>query len=221
MEIHRATDSVVYDSITDSLKEGIPPASGWVFAWIPAEGRIVKVADEEQSLRGPAPRRPDGAGATGRRGIVIFARLPPVEWDIVDPRSGTRTSLAQRPVSGVSPSRTGRYVAYFDRGHWCAYDTKDGSRRDLTDGIAPSFEANASMDRGVCGPIWEPVWLDDDRGLVAHDSHDAWLLSPDGTAPRRLTRGRERGRVYRLAATGGRHYTPGGPYDFHVVETRS
>ena len=222
VEIHRATDDVDYDSLTDRLKEGIPAASGWVFAWITAEDRIVKVADEDQAsvvlLRG---------GRTvlaQRRNTVSPSSFDSafVEWDIIDPKSSTRTSLAQRPVAGVSPSRTGRFVAYFDRGHWWVYDTTDGSRRDLTSTFGPAFEADLAMGRGGGGPITGVEWLEADRGLVAHDKNDAWLLSRDGTAPRRLTRGRERGRVYRLVLTRGQvGFPPDGPYYFHVVETRS
>jgi dipeptidyl aminopeptidase/acylaminoacyl peptidase len=220
VEIHRATDGILYDAMTDSLKEGVAQASAWLFAWIPADGRILKVADLDQAtvtlLHG------------GRKALVRkdnpespFSVFPLTEWDVVDPKSGTRTSLGQRAVTGVSPSRTGRYVAYFDRGHWWAYDTASGARRDVTAGPGPNFTDDLAMGRDAGWPITGVEWLADDGGLVAHDTHDAWLLSLNGTVARRLTRGRERGRVYRLAVGRSRNVAPGGPFDFQVVETRS
>ena len=221
VEIHRAFDGIIYDSITDSLTEGRQPLIGWIFAWIAAEGRIIKVADADQAsvvlLHG------------GRRVLVPRsdpASSPPSDrpdfrWDVIDPVNGTRQSLGQGPASGVSGSRTGRYVAYFEQRHWWVNDAVDGTRRDLSAAVGPSFEAELAMGQGAGRPIAGAVWLEDDSGLIVHDRHDAWLLRPDGTAPRRLTRGRERGRVYRLADSGGRRHAPGGPYYFHVVETRS
>ncbi len=221
VEIHRATDLVIYNSVNDSLKEGTSPVSGWLFAWIPAEGRIVKVASEDQASMVLLPR---GRNVLVPRAdsVAPFSGTPVlINWDIIDPKSGTRTPLAKRPVAVVSPSRTGRYAAYFDRGHWWSYDTTDGSRRDLTPAPELTFEANLAMARGSGGPITGVDWFDDDRGLIAHDRYDAWLLRPDGTTPRRLTRGRERGRVYRFVATAGRDYASGDFFDFHVEETRS
>lgn len=113
-------------------------------------------------------------------------------------------------------------MAYFDRGHWWVYETTNGSRRDLSAAPGASFEADLAMGRGAGEPITIVDWLENDRGLIAYDRHDAWLLRPEGTAPRRLTRGREHGRVYRLALTRGMDGAPpGGPHFFHVVETRS
>jgi dipeptidyl aminopeptidase/acylaminoacyl peptidase len=231
-EIHRSADGIIYDSATDSVQERATGASWWWFAWIPEDGRMIKVADLGQTsvipLRGGrtvlvSPSGWDRRNPAGR----------PAGWDLVDPRAGSRTSLGWRPVTGVSPSRTGRYVAYLDRGHWWAFDTSDNSRSDLTVGFGPAFVADLSIDVDAGGPIGEHMWLDADCGLIAHDSHDAWLLRPDGTAPQRMTRGRERDRVFRLATTLIRDDTPGfrfhpdyfhapgGQHYFHVVETRS
>jgi dipeptidyl aminopeptidase/acylaminoacyl peptidase len=233
VEIHRAIDEIMY-SAAETLTQVTPAATSRVFAWIPEEGRIAKVAAADKASVVPLRLLAKAAAADqtsvvplrGGRMVVVPSRSAGspsssdsslVDFDIIDPVRGIRTSLGQRPVSDVSPSRTGRYVAYFGRGHWWAYDTKDGARRDLTAATGPSFDADLSIGPPVTGA----EWLDDDRGLIAHDKYDAWLLRADGSARRRLTRGRERGRVYRLAATGTGDHAPGGPYYVHVFEIRS
>jgi dipeptidyl aminopeptidase/acylaminoacyl peptidase len=221
VEIHRSADPVVYDAMTDSLLEGATGSHCWTFAWTPEDGSMVKVAEEGQT---PVIPLPGGrAVLVPRRGSVPrYADFPPAEWDLITPGIRSPMSLATGPVTGVSPSRTGRYVAYLDGGHWWAYDTRDGSSRQLSVGLTPAFEADLAMGRGAGGPVRALDWLDDDRGVIAHDRFDAWLLHPDGAASRRLTRGRERDRVYRLAAIDeGRHDAAGGAFYFHVIETGS
>ncbi len=96
LEIHRATDHIVYDALTDRLQERSPTASGLVyFAWIPAEGRIVKVArgnkvasgnrDAVVLLRG-------GRAALVSRGEVV-ALFPTSR-----PRYGTSSTRGAEPV---------------------------------------------------------------------------------------------------------------------------
>jgi dipeptidyl aminopeptidase/acylaminoacyl peptidase len=214
VEIHRATDPFRYDSLSDSLTENVSPTGGRLFAWIFTGDRILKVAEEEYTAL--------VVSAGGGSVLVKKAadlRPPLADWDIIDPLTETRVPLAPGPVLGVSPSRTGRYVAFFDRPHWWVFDTSDGSRRNLTATQGRSFESDLAMGGKAGEPATNVAWLEGDEGLIAHDPYDAWLLSPDGAVPRRLTQGRERGRVYRLV--GGPDFAIGGPYDFHVTERRS
>ncbi len=214
VEIHRATDPFRYDSVSDSLTENVSPSDGRLFAWISTDDRILKVAEEEYSA---------AVVSRGGRSVLVERaadRRPPLaEWDVIDPLTETRVPLAPGPVLGVSPSRTGRYVAFFDRPHWWVFDTSDGSRRDLTATQGLSFEADLAMGGKAGEPVTNVAWREGDVGLIAHDPYDAWLLSPDGAVPQRLTHGRERGRVYRLV--GGPDFAIGGPYHFHVTECHS
>jgi dipeptidyl aminopeptidase/acylaminoacyl peptidase len=222
VEIHRAADDIEYDSLTDSLKEGTSRARIELFAWLVREDRIVKVTDEGRASRVVVGGQVPWAVMPGGQSLLVARKdvgsalfhTPPTEWDLVVPKSGARTPLG----TSASPSLTGRYIAYFQGGCWWAFDTRNRARRRLTATTDPSFEAILAAGRRAGVPISGVQWLEDDHGLIAFDDHDAWLLYPDGRVRRRLTRGRERGRVYRLATLDGGH---GNTHYFHVVETRT
>ena len=121
------------------------------------------------------------------------------DCELVDLRSGSRTKLGKGLHEGVVvPSVTGRYLAYYTERNWWVLDTQNGTRRNLTGRLGSSFDAGRSLESGAGGPVRKVDWRGRDERLIVHDIVDAWLLRPDGSAPRRLTRGREQGRRYRL-----------------------
>ena len=122
-------------------------------------------------------------------------------WFLVDTRTGSAAKFANDNLvllntgdlvvpntgDGAVVSQSGRYLAYRVYPDWFVYDTQTGSKRHY------AARPNAPYtDKGV-------IWLDNDAGLVVHDDYDAWLLSPDGSPPLRLTFGREKGAALPLA----------------------
>lgn len=118
---------------------------------------------------------------------------------LVDNRSGERTRLLTKTLTGnVVPSRTGRYLAIYDRRNWWLYDIKTGSKRSLTDDARVPFEAteddHAVIEKPAAGA---PIWLKNDDGVLIPDEYDVWLARTGIPSITKLTDGRRDHVVYR------------------------
>lgn len=96
----------------------------------------------------------------------------------------------------------GRYVLYTQGGHWWAYDLTAGTRANLTGTINNSSFMNMEDDHPVAErqPYGVAGWTTGDRAVILYDAFDLWQVSPDGSHPVRLTRGKEDSTVYRYVA---------------------
>ncbi len=97
----------------------------------------------------------------------------------------------------VSPD--GKYIAYFRDRHWWIYDIEKRTHTNVTKDLeVPVYEVEYDRS-GAFQPYGAPGWTERDKRMIIYDRYDVWLLSPNGKAPRRLTRGREsriRHRIY-------------------------
>jgi dipeptidyl aminopeptidase/acylaminoacyl peptidase len=97
-------------------------------------------------------------------------------------------------------SNAGNYVAYFKEGNWWLYDIAVGQHRELTSQTGNTF-INEKYDRsgeksvpGIMG------WTANEKELLVYDTYDIWQLKTDGSSAVRLTKGREKGIVFRLVS---------------------
>lgn len=125
---------------------------------------------------------------------VVFAD----HW-LVDTRTGEKTRLLTKSQWGVSPSRTGRYLSYYDRRNWWLYDVSNGARRNLTENARVPFEQTED-DHTVPEkpPASFPVWLRNDDGVILADEYDVWLARMGVPSITALTQGRKDRKTYRL-----------------------
>jgi len=119
------------------------------------------------------------------------------EW-LVNTRTGEKTRLLTKVQWGVVPSRTGRYLAYFDRKAWWLYDINADKRRSLTETAKVPFEATED-DHTVPEkpPAGFPIFLKNDEGVLLPDEYDVWLARTGTPNVTRLTDGRKERVVYR------------------------
>jgi dipeptidyl aminopeptidase/acylaminoacyl peptidase len=110
---------------------------------------------------------------------------------LVDLRDGTRRLAAEALQESVALSPGGRYVAWFEDGHWRLFDVERGTRRVLTEGLGVVF-ANEDHDRpSAPGSYGIAGWLEGDRALLVYDRFDVWQIPTEaGRVPVRLTDGR-------------------------------
>ncbi|WP_310555183.1 prolyl oligopeptidase family serine peptidase [Flavobacterium sp.] len=115
----------------------------------------------------------------------------------------------------MSPS--GKYIAYFKDGHWYSYNIATGVHKNLTQGLNVVFydEANDIGDKpdayGFAG------WTPNDKAIVIYDKCDVWEVNTDGTATKRLTKGREKSIVYRITKTKAAGDSFNGVYQEDVI----
>lgn len=100
----------------------------------------------------------------------------------------------------IGISNTGKYIAYFKDKQWWVYDIILGVHLDLTSQTGNTFtedhydRAGEERVSGIVG------WTGDDRDLLLYDNYDIWLLKTDGSDAKRLTKGRDKGIVYRVVS---------------------
>lgn len=185
------------------------PQARWA-AWRPSDGALMELEDA---------RHGNAVLSSTDRHALLYASedeayLPTFrhggEYRDIFVKSlltGTQELLAARmPIQSgiVQLSPGGRYACYFKNGNWWAYDLEKKTHACLTEGFSTPLEKEAYDYPGTKPPYGSPGWTAGDKELLVYDRHDIWLLSPNGKQRRRLTRGRESGKIYRLGNDSGR-----------------
>lgn len=106
---------------------------------------------------------------------------------------GRRREVVRRLRNdSASLSPEGRFVAYYDGGHWYLYDSESEQLRNLTEGLPVSF-ANEDHDYPQPAPGYGiGGWVEKDKALLLYDKYDIWQFPLDGGKPFALTGGRGR-----------------------------
>ncbi len=104
-------------------------------------------------------------------------------------------------VSGVSLSPLAKYVIWWDYNtlQWNLYDIASAQTRILKADVNFWQEDDDHPTRpgsyGLAG------WVEGDSAIILYDYYDLWKMPTDGSAPTRLTQGRENGVTYRYVST--------------------
>lgn len=121
---------------------------------------------------------------------------------LVDLRDGTRRLVAKSLRDRAALSPGGRFVAWFEDGHWQLFDAERGTSRVLTEGLGVVFVDEDHDRPGAPGSYGIAGWLEGDRALLVYDRFDVWQLPTEpGRAPVRLTDGRPERWMYRVVRT--------------------
>ena len=105
--------------------------------------------------------------------------------------------IATGPLSSVVLSPLARHILWWDYNTltWNLYDIASAQFRTLDAGVTFWEEEDDHPTRpdayGMAG------WLEGDSALLLYDRYDIWKMPTDGSAPVRLTQGRENGITYR------------------------
>jgi dienelactone hydrolase len=123
---------------------------------------------------------------------------------LVDPNTGKRTKVLTKTPFGLSVSPNGKVALYQQNGQWWAMDLASNSRTNVSAKINTPL-VNMEDDHpvperrayGLAG------FMNGEKSAIVYDRFDLWQVNLDGSAPVRLTRGREDSTVYRCAAEPG------------------
>ncbi|MBT8336925.1 MAG: prolyl oligopeptidase family serine peptidase [Gemmatimonadetes bacterium] len=124
---------------------------------------------------------------------------------LVDLDSGDRSPLVEGLAGPAELSPDGRFVVWWDAGHYHLTDVESGQRRVLTDGLGVPFAdedwdyPDAVPGYGIAG------WTAGDEAVLIHDKYDVWVMPTDGSSPWSLTDGAGRAdrRTFRLLDVDG------------------
>lgn len=173
-------------------------------AWHVSAGKVVQIS---QNLLETTRVLPGGKYATeiDRSAYawgIMFGRPFQDVW-VIDVRTGQRTKALEKVRYFYGPGPSGRRLAWYDGTSYWSYDIPTGARTNLSAAAKSTF---ADVDWDYPGDMTPPEgnagWTKDERGFLAYDTHDVWLLAADGSAANRLTSGTSEGVVHRIVRFG-------------------
>lgn len=167
--------------------------------WEPLSGRYFQITDNQL---------PRGAAAGAMNYALTYN---PQDYEPQSDESGDRdvyiTDLNTRnrklllkkyspDTSSLLASPGGKYIAYVKDGNWFVYDVHKDTHTRVNDNIPYPLKITSDMHEEV--NYDNPGWTSDDNYLLLNDQYDIWKVSPDGNEATRLTKGREKGIIYRI-----------------------
>lgn len=116
---------------------------------------------------------------------------------------GTRSLfLEKQPYenSNIAMSPDGKYAIYFRDQNWWCYNFKMQTHQNLTQNKTTSF-ADESNDKPQLASPYSIAGWDTTNNLILYDKFDIWKVNTHNKTMIRLTKGREKKRVYRISKT--------------------
>ncbi len=146
------------------------------------------------------------------RRILIEEVVDPVatQWDLTTPSrlswadvEGHTTFITEASLSDVWISPEGKFALWWDlkASAWMLHDLSAGTTRNLTEGCREAFWDEEDDHPAPKQPYGCAGWTLGDREVLLYDRYDLWAVDTGNGAFRRLTRGREEDRRYRLIDT--------------------
>ena len=171
----------------------------YLAAWWIEEDRFVQLGNEETELVSvlDGDRR-----ALGRDNTPYEAerKFGPTLMDVyaIDTRTGERNKFLESSKYHYATSPDATYCLYLENNDFWSYHFESGRRHNLTGELSTSFVNDESQHLtdekrpyGIAG------WTEDASQVFLYDRYDIWMMAPDGSGARRLTRGAEEQVRYR------------------------
>lgn len=152
--------------------------------------KLVKLADEDI----PDVRLSRDGKIAWAETILPYTKL--VSWDgsyydiyVIDPHSGKKTLVKEKIFRGASLSPGGRFIDWFEDGHWFVYDISQGETKNITAALDVNFEREDWDTPSPPYPYGIAGWTDGERTVLVYDRFDIWEIKPDGSEARMITEG--------------------------------
>ncbi|MFH7001182.1 prolyl oligopeptidase family serine peptidase [Flavobacterium plurextorum] len=125
----------------------------------------------------------------------------PYDLYALDIMNGQKELISARYPAETKPegSPDGKHLCYARDGHWWIYNISQNKSTCLTSGITASFFVE-DLDRPAVEAYYGLAGWTENNEVMLYDKFDIWSISFDAKEKKRLTRGREIGKVYRIKA---------------------
>ncbi len=122
----------------------------------------------------------------------------------LDPGTGALKLIREKISGAAQLSPEGKYIAFFDKGHWYSYNTSNGKTADLTGGLSGIRFDQETWDTPSIPDGWGVAgWTKGDKSILVYDRWDIWELDPQGSHPAVMVTdslGRKEGVVLRVVS---------------------
>ncbi|WP_291117702.1 S9 family peptidase [Flavobacterium sp. UBA6135] len=95
-------------------------------------------------------------------------------------------------------SPKGNFIAYYIQKQWWIYTIQTQLHTCVTCLISTNFHNEQYDKPGGFPPAAPAWWASDDSSLFLSDTHDVWQFTTGETLSKRITKGKEEGKVYRI-----------------------
>lgn len=106
----------------------------------------------------------------------------PEDVSIVNVNDGECRNVATVAVRASQLSPDDKFVYWFDKGNWFAYDISSGETVDMTSGLPYPVWDESDDHPGGRQPYGDASWTRDDERFLVYDRHDIWSVDPKGKA---------------------------------------
>jgi len=120
---------------------------------------------------------------------------------MTDLQTGEKSTLLNdqpADISKVVASPGGKYILYWQKGHWSCYDIAKQQHIDLTQKLDVAFDDNTDNAPGDLGCWGFAGWSPGDKSVFIYDQFDIWEIVP-GKSAVRLTNGHDQKTTFRIA----------------------
>lgn len=126
-------------------------------------------------------------------------QLPPYDLHLVDLKNGKKQRILEHYTFLEKPSGSpdGRYLCYAKDSQWWIYDIQKNLHTCITLGISNSFFSEDTDRPTGDTPYGIAGWIKDGE-IILYDRYDLWKISLDGKVKKRLTKGREIQKTFRV-----------------------
>ena len=138
-----------------------------------------------------------GADQTPYEFEGMFGR-PSSDLYIVNNKNGSRKKAVSKANRYWSISPNNQYFVYLNNNHLHLYDIKEKQSKNITNGINDRFidveNDHPTPQKPAFGFV---TWSSDSKSYLINSEYDVWQIFTNGSKPKRITQGKEKGIVYR------------------------
>lgn len=143
----------------------------------------------------------------------------PYDLYILDMKTGKKELVTAHYLPDTKPegSPDGKQLCYSKDRQWWIYDVTRNESTCLTSGISNSFFVE-DLDRPQEEAYYGMAGWTENNEVLLYDKYDIWCISLDGKIKKRLTRGREMQKTYRIIAFDDKMYYDDVHYRKYVLD---
>ncbi|WP_284653486.1 alpha/beta hydrolase family protein [Flavobacterium terrisoli] len=135
-----------------------------------------------------------------------FTMLSKTDWYCTNLNTGKRTLFLKNYICDmeeISASYGGKYIVYRNAEHWWVYELATGKHVNISVNI-PHLIYDEAYDYAGAKPAFGIAgWTTNDDTVIIYDEYDLWSVNLKNLQAKRLTKGREKQIVFRIANQSG------------------
>lgn len=170
--------------------------------WDVSSGKLTEITDNNTPTYQLNPNHCHGLVSDKAKYEPQYKQFQDVDVYLKDYKSGEKKLIISKQYNEqgfISISPKGRYIAYFRKGHWWCFDSKNSMTINLTNDLNISFKNEYLTGAADLAPHGSPGWSEDEKHILLYDEFDVWLVDSNGRKKQKITAGRESGKTYRIS----------------------